>query len=205
MVVAASEKALLTRGWMLEILSLLVTAQLQAHNLRAMNITKDQVVSFHYCLSVNGETVEDSKAAADPQPMSYLHGHGNIIPGLEKALEGKTVGDEIEVTVEPAEGYGEHDPEAVYRFPVKKLSKFGKVRPGAVLTVPTTQGARQLRVIKVGRFQADVDSNHPLAGQTLNFAVSIENIRAASETELAHGHVHSHDSQCETDDEKDKD
>lgn len=153
-----------------------------------MTITKNSVVQFHYTLTdENGEQLESSR---DGDPVAYLHGHNNMIVGVEKALEGKTEGDEFTVTVSPEDGYGEINPDAVQRVPTKHLQGAEKWAPGMVATVNTEQGKRQVTIVKVGRFMVTVDLNHPLAGKTLTFAINVENVREATEEEISHGHAH---------------
>lgn len=153
-----------------------------------MNIAKDTVVQFHYTLKNDkGELIESTEGK---DPMAYLHGHDNIIPGLEKALEGKAVGDSFTVTVAPEDGYGQRQENALQRISLKHLQGARKWKPGMVAVVETDQGYRQVTVVKVGKFNADVDTNHPLAGMTLVFDIQILDIREASEEEKAHGHAH---------------
>lgn len=153
-----------------------------------MEITKDTVVQFHYTLKdENGEQLESSLSG---DPVAYLHGHDNMIVGVENALEGKKAGDEFTVTVEPKDGYGELQPDATQRVPTKHLQGANKWQPGMIATVHTEQGARQVTVLKTGRFMVTVDLNHPLAGKTLTFEVKVEDVRAASEEEISHGHAH---------------
>jgi FKBP-type peptidyl-prolyl cis-trans isomerase SlyD len=153
-----------------------------------MNIEKRKVVSFHYTLSnADGEQIESSR---DREPMVYLHGAGNIIPGLEKAMAGKTVGDRFEVTVAPAEAYGERNEKGIQRIPAKHFRNLGKLRVGQTVMLQTNQGQVQVTVVKVGRFNVDVDRNHPLAGQTLTFDVEVIDVREATEDEITHGHAH---------------
>ncbi len=149
---------------------------------------KDKVVTFHYTLkNADGEQMETSR---DKQPMSYLHGANNIIIGLEKAMEGHAVNDEFSVTVEPEEAYGIRNEKNVQRVPLKRLKGIGKISPGQILNLQTNQGPVQVTVLRVGRFNIDVDANHPLAGQALTFDIEITDIRDASEEELTHRHVH---------------
>jgi FKBP-type peptidyl-prolyl cis-trans isomerase SlyD len=153
-----------------------------------MIVEKDKAVSFHYTLKdADGEQMETSR---DKDPMSYLHGANNIIPGLEKAMEGRSVNDEFSVTVEPEEAYGVRNENNVQRLPMKRLKGIGKVSVGQVLTLQTNKGPVQVTVLKVGRFNIDVDGNHPLAGKQLTFDVEITDIRDASDEELEHRHVH---------------
>ena len=153
-----------------------------------MIVEKDKAVSFHYTLKdADGEQMETSR---DKDPMSYLHGANNIIPGLENAMEGRSVNDEFSVTVEPEEAYGVRNENNVQRLPMKRLKGIGKVSVGQVLTLQTNNGPVQVTVLKVGRFNIDVDGNHPLAGKQLTFDVEITDIRDASDEELEHRHVH---------------
>ncbi len=149
---------------------------------------KDKVVSFHYTLKdAAGEQMETSR---EKEPMTYLHGANNIITGLEKAMEGHAVKDEFSVTVEPEEGYGVRNENNVQRVPLKRLKGIGRISPGQVLNLQTNKGQVQVTVLKVGRFNVDVDGNHPLAGKQLTFDVEITDIRDASAEELEHRHVH---------------
>ena len=149
---------------------------------------KDKVVSFHYTLkNADGEQMETSR---EQDPMSYLHGANNIIVGLEKAMEGHEVGDEFVATIEPEEAYGVRNENNVQRIPMKRLKGIGKVSVGQVLNLQTNKGQVQVTVLKVGRFNVDVDGNHPLAGQHLTFEVEVTGVRDASEEELQHRHVH---------------
>jgi FKBP-type peptidyl-prolyl cis-trans isomerase SlyD len=153
-----------------------------------MQVTKDTVVSFHYDLSdQEGQQLESNR---DADPIAYLHGAGNIIPGLEQAMEGKTEGDSLEVTVSPDQAYGERQDNLIQRLPLKHFKKMGKLKPGMRLQVPTDNGPRVVVVIKVGRFMVDVDANHPMAGMTLTFKVDITEVREATNEEKNHGHAH---------------
>ncbi len=153
-----------------------------------MNIENKKVVSFHYTLSnQQGEQIESSR---DREPMVYLHGSGNIIPGLEKAMAGKAAGDQFEVTVRPADAYGERDENGIQRIPAKHFKQADRLEVGQPVILHTQQGQMQVTVVKVGRFNIDVDRNHPLAGQTLSFDVEVTDIRDATEEEIEHGHAH---------------
>jgi FKBP-type peptidyl-prolyl cis-trans isomerase SlyD len=153
-----------------------------------MNIENRKVVTFHYTLSdEQGEQLESSR---EGDPMTYLHGTGNIIPGLEKAMAGKAAGDRFEVTVEPAEAYGERNESAIQRIPAKHFKQAGRLKPGQVVVMQTKQGPRQLTVVKVGRFNVDVDTNHPMAGLSLTFDVEVTDVRDATDEEVSHKHVH---------------
>jgi FKBP-type peptidyl-prolyl cis-trans isomerase SlyD len=149
---------------------------------------KDKVVTFHYTLTnAAGKEMESSR---ESDPMSYLHGANNIISGLEKAMEGHAINDKFSATLEPEEAYGVRNEKNVQRVPLKRLKGIGKISVGQVLNLKTTNGRVQVTVLKVGRFNVDVDGNHPLAGVQLTFDVEITEIREASEEETKHGHVH---------------
>jgi len=153
-----------------------------------MLISDKKVASFHYTLSnEQGEQLESSR---ERQPMSYLHGAGNIIPGLEKALTGKAAGDQFQVTIPPAEAYGERRPGGIQRIPAKHFREPRQLKPGRTVSIQTRRGPMQATVVKVGRFNIDVDTNHPLAGQTLTFDVEVTAVRDATAEEISHGHVH---------------
>ena len=154
-----------------------------------MKIAKDAVVTFSYVLKKpDGEEID----RADPdEPMAYLHGHNNIIPGLETALEGCEIGDKKSVDLAPDQAYGAHFDYRVQRVPIKHLlARPKKLAPGAIVKVNTSQGAIDATVIKAGKFNVDVDTNHPLAGQDLCFSVVIHDVREATPEELDHGHAH---------------
>lgn len=154
-----------------------------------MKIARDTVVRLHYALSdASGNAIESSRE--HDEPLTYLHGHGNLIPALEQRLEGHAAGDSFRAELSAAEGYGERNPEAVQRVALKHLVYQGRLEPGMVAGVRTEHGLRQVTVLKVGKFNADVDTNHPLAGQPLAFDIEVLEVRAASDEEIAHGHVH---------------
>jgi FKBP-type peptidyl-prolyl cis-trans isomerase SlyD len=153
-----------------------------------MKIEDKKVVDFHYTL--RNEEGEELDSSREREPMSYLHGAGNIIQGLEKAMEGRVAGEQFEVLVPPGEAYGERTEANVQRIPLKRLGRIPKPQPGQVLGLQTQQGPVQVTVLKVGRFNIDVDANHPLSGQSLNFEVEIIGVREAKEEELSHGHAH---------------
>lgn len=151
-------------------------------------ITRNSVVELHYRLShASGELIEETPAT---EPVLYLHGRDQMIPGFEARLEGHQAGDELEFTLNADEAYGQRQDNATARVPVKHLQGAKRWKAGMLAMVETEQGRRQVTVVKVGKFMADVDTNHPLAGKDLTFAVRIVSVRAATEEELAHGHVH---------------
>jgi FKBP-type peptidyl-prolyl cis-trans isomerase SlyD len=149
-------------------------------------VAKDHVVGIDYRLTVADGTEVD--ATADRGPMEYLHGHRNVVPGLEKELEGREVGDSFEVTVGPEEGYGEHDPERIVEVSREQLGFEPEI--GAVVAAKLPDGREQhLLIAEIEGEMVTLDGNHPLAGQTLRFEVSIASIRAATDEEIANGSV----------------
>ena len=153
-----------------------------------MEIIKGKVVSMHYALRDEaGEILDSSEGQA---PLDYLHGYGNIIAGLEKALEGKEAGDKLNAVIPPEEGYGIRDESLVKTVPLSNFQNSNAVEVGAQFQAETSQGPRLATVTQVDDQNVTVDLNHPLADQTLNFDIDIVAVRDASEEELAHGHVH---------------
>jgi FKBP-type peptidyl-prolyl cis-trans isomerase SlyD len=153
-----------------------------------VRIGLETVVTFHYTLKDESGTELETSRGGDPT--AYLHGANNIIPGLESAMTGRGSGDTFSATVSPEEGYGLRNPDKVQRVPIKHLSFKGKLRPGTNVQLNTGEGMRAVTVIKAGRHTADIDTNHPLAGQTLVFDIEIMETRSATAEELSHGHVH---------------
>ena len=154
-----------------------------------MDIGTDSVVSFNYRTSADGVEVDSSTRRGSP--LTVLVGQGNIIPGLEKALLGRAAGDRFEVSIPPAEAYGERRPGLVQRLPKKYFRNPAQLRPGMMTTLQNRDGSGQMVVVtKVGSSVVDVDLNHPYAGRTLDFEVEITDVRAATPEELAHGHAH---------------
>lgn len=154
-----------------------------------MTIAQHKVVTIHYKVS-DSDSDEVIDSSVNGEPMTYLHGARNIIPGLEQALEGKSVGDELEVTVEPVDAYGERSDDRVQQVPIEAFQEIEKIEPGMAVTAQTDQGTINLVVIEVDETTVTVDANHPLAGKMLKFEVKIEAVRDASEEEMEHGHVH---------------
>ncbi len=156
-----------------------------------MSISQDQVVSIHYTLRDEAGEIIDSSPAGEP--LAYLHGHGNLVPGLERELAGRSVGDKLTVTLSPADGYGEHDPKLVQQVPRRALKGVGNLRVGMRLSASSGRSDRTVTVTRISGDLVTVDGNHPLAGKKLHFEVEVAGVRAATETELSHGHVHGPD------------
>ena len=152
-----------------------------------MHIEKDKVVWFHYSMYEQDTKLEDSR---EHDPVMYLHGQGNIFTALETALEGKISGDNVSVTLEPEQAYGIRKELPSQRIPIKHLMPKRKPRKGDVFQVATDKGNQNVVILKVGKFNVDVDFNHPLAGKTLRFEIEVGNIRDATPEELDHGHAH---------------
>lgn len=154
-----------------------------------MQIEKDKVISIFYHLrDADGEALENTQ---DGIPLAYLHGHNNLLPALEKAMEGHKAGDKLSLTLQPEEAYGPVREGATQRVPIKHLLGSPKrLRPGMLVRVQTDRGAISARVLKVGKFMVDVDLNHPFAGKTLIFDIEVTSVREASAEEIAHGHAH---------------
>jgi len=153
-----------------------------------MQIAQNSVVAFHYTLTNNAGEVLDSSEGREP--LTYLHGAGNIIPGLEKELEGRAAGDKLTATIEPSEGYGEKQDQLVQEVPRDAFQGVESVEPGMQFQAQTQGGPLMVTVTSVEGDTVTVDGNHPLAGQTLNFDVEIASVREASQEEIEHGHVH---------------
>ena len=153
-----------------------------------MSITQDQVVSIHYTLKDDAGEIIDS--SPEGEPLAYLHGRGNLIPGLERELTGKRAGDKLQVTVAPADGYGEYDRQLVQRVPRRALKGLADLRVGMRLQAQTGHGARAVTVTRIAGDLVTLDGNHPLAGKNLHFQVEVAEVRAATDAELSHGHVH---------------
>jgi FKBP-type peptidyl-prolyl cis-trans isomerase SlyD len=153
-----------------------------------MQIAADAVVTIHYTLKDDSGAVLDSSAGGEP--LAYIQGHGNLVPGLEKALEGKEGGATLAVTLEPREGYGSRDAALVRRVPKRSLQGSGEIRKGMQFQAKTEEGMRLFTVTGVAGDMVTLDGNHPLADRTLHFDVEVVSVRAATQEELEHGHVH---------------
>ena len=153
-----------------------------------MEISADKVVLIHYTLKDDAGAVIDSSAGGEP--LAYIQGHGNLVSGLEKALEGKPDGSQVAVSVSPEEGYGKHEPGLIQRVPKRTLQGSGEVKKGMQFQARTADGMRLFTVTGVMGDMVTLDGNHPLADKTLHFDVQVVGVRDATTEELEHGHVH---------------
>lgn len=174
------------------------------NDLTSQKVANDKVVVFAYVLSdADGNELERS---ADDQPTAYLHGHFNILIGLEAALEGHSVDDTIVVNLPAVKAYGLRSEKATTRVSNKKLQIIGldarrrfksvnkkrniAIQKGMIVEYKTEQGVTEGTVLKAGKFNSDIDGNHPMAGMDLQFDISVRDIRDATPEEIAHGHAH---------------
>lgn len=153
-----------------------------------MKIAHDSVVSFHYTLKDETGSIIDQSYG---EPLAYLHGHGQIVPGLEHQLTGRAAGEKLQVRVSPAEGYGEYDAALVQQVPREAFSRISGLHVGMALQTQTRSGDHATVFVReIAAEFVTVDGNHSLAGKTLFFDIEIADVRAASEEEMAHQHVH---------------
>jgi len=156
-----------------------------------VHVEKNRVVTLNYTLRDEQGTILD--ASNGRRPLSYLHGKGNIIPGLEQALVGKAAGDKLDVTVAPEQGYGPRDERLVQIVPRTKFGDVQGLAPGMQVRATGQRGPRMVTVVRVDRDFVTIDGNHPLAGRTLHFSVEVAEVRKATHEEVAHGHAHGPD------------
>lgn len=154
-----------------------------------MKIANDLAVGIHYTLTDDkGETLDSSIGT---EPLIYLHGYSNIIPGLESELDGLAVGDKKTVQVQPADGYGEFDESLVQDVPREMFTGVESIEVGMAFEVDGPDGHHLVEVTKVAEETITIDGNHALAGKVLNFDVEVVEVRAATAEEIEHGHIHS--------------
>lgn len=154
-----------------------------------MTVAKDKVVGVIYTLTDDQGTVVDTNKGQEA--LEFIQGHGMMIPGFEKALEGATEGQTLAFSVTPEEGYGESNEDFIIEVPRSAFPEDEEVQVGWQVTGTTPDGQMQaFRVLEVSDEKIKLDANHPLAGQNLNFEVEVVSLRDASEQELSHGHVH---------------
>jgi FKBP-type peptidyl-prolyl cis-trans isomerase SlyD len=153
-------------------------------------VGENLVVSLDYVLTLENKQVIDR--SDENSPLEYLHGHNNIIRGLESELEGLSVGDEKKVTVQPEAGYGERDPDGVAEYPRESFPPSLKLEAGEPVVMKDTESGEtfQAYITEIRPESVVLDFNHPLAGETLHFQVKIAGLREPTSEELAHGHVH---------------
>jgi FKBP-type peptidyl-prolyl cis-trans isomerase SlyD len=153
-----------------------------------MRIERGRVVTMHYTLrDESGSTVESSRGK---DPLTFLHGYGQIIPGLERALDGNEAGHATTVTVAPRDAYGERDPRAVIRAERASFPKGMTIAPGVEVAAETPDGELSFVIVSIEGDEVVLDANHPMAGKTLTFDVEVLGVRAATAEEISHGHVH---------------
>lgn len=153
-----------------------------------MQISAQKVVLIHYTLTnEDGEVLDSSEGH---EPLAYIHGVGNIIPGLENALTGKSTGDKLNVSIPPEEAYGLHDEALIQAVPKNAFQGVTEIEPGMQFQAESPEGMQLVTVIEVLDNEVILDGNHPMAGLTLNFEVEVKEIRDATPEELDHGHVH---------------
>ncbi|MEO1574103.1 MAG: peptidylprolyl isomerase, partial [Pseudomonadota bacterium] len=154
-----------------------------------LTASSNHVVHFYYHMhGEDGEIAESSRS--EPHPAAVQMGHDNLMPGLEKALEGKRAGDTFDVVIPPEDAFGTRRDDWNQRVSKKYIPGAARLKAGAMAQIQTDHGVRVVTVLKVGGKFVDVDLNHPMAGQSVNIAVEVTDVRAATDEELAHGHVH---------------
>ena len=153
-----------------------------------MQVAKNTVVTFDYTLTDTGGAVLDSSQGG--QPLSYLHGAGGIIPGLESQMEGRSAGDAFKATVPPEQAYGLRRDDLVAPVQRQAFGGITEIKPGMQFQANTEQGPRVVTVVAVSGDEVTIDANHELAGKTLVFDVKVVDVRAATPDETAHGHAH---------------
>ena len=156
-----------------------------------MQIAKNTVVAIDYVLKDDNGQVLDS--SADRTPLSYLHGASAIIPGLERALDGKQAGDQFEVSVAAEDAYGERNEALQQDVPREQFAGVEDLEVGMQFRVDSSSGPMVITIVRIADEVVTVDGNHPLAGVNLNFAVTVREVRQATEEEVAHGHAHGPD------------
>jgi FKBP-type peptidyl-prolyl cis-trans isomerase SlyD len=153
-----------------------------------MQIANDTAVFIHYTLKNDvGEVLDSSQG---DEPLAYIHGHGNIVPGLERALSGRNTGDAFEVDVSPEDGYGTRTQDRVQVVPRSAFDPSAEIKPGMRFQAQGSSGSMVVTVTDVTSDDVTVDANHPLAGENLHFAIEVVTVRACTEQELSHGHIH---------------
>ena len=159
-----------------------------------LSVAAGKVVAIYYTLKDKDGEVLDTNKGKEGKPLAFLHGAGNLLPGLEKELVGKVKNDYVEVQLAPADGYGEHNPDAIREVPRSSFPGDREPEVGAVIQGQDPDGQPLMgKITDVSGEEIKVDLNHPLAGKELFFEVTICGVREPSEEETAHGHVHGPD------------
>ena len=153
-----------------------------------MKVENKKIVAIEYTLKNDSGEVLDSNKGEDL--LYFIQGEGNIVPGLEKQMAGKTTGDKFDALVKAADGYGEYDDEKIRRIPRSQMKNLRNLKEGMSIQMRGPEGVEMLTVTKVSEEEVVADGNHPLAGQNLHFQIRIGEIRDATKDELAHGHAH---------------
>ncbi len=153
-----------------------------------MEIAADRVVLIHYTLKDDAGAVIDTSNGGEP--LAYIQGHGNLVPGLERALEGRAAGHKFNVSVPPEDGYGKRDAALVQQVARRALQGAGHIKKGMQFQASTADGMRVFTVTAVVGDMVSLDGNHPLADRTLHFDIEVVGVREATGEELEHGHVH---------------
>ena len=153
-----------------------------------MQIANNTAVSIHYTLTDKEGKQIDSTVGGEP--LEYLHGHGNIISGLEKALHNRDVGDKFNISIAPADAYGEYNADILQIVSRDMFDGIDEIEVGMQFHAAVNSGTGVITVTKVEGNDITIDANHPMAGLTLNFAVEIVSVRMATKDEISHGHIH---------------
>ena len=153
-----------------------------------MSISKNQVVTIDYTLKDEEGEIMDSSDGREP--LSFIQGNGMVIPGIEEAVSEKNEGDNFSATIEPSEGYGEYNDELIFELPKDRLQGLDDVQVGMHVQAETKEGTQILTVKEIHDDSIVFDANHPLAGQTLFFDITIKDVREATSEEIDHGHLH---------------
>lgn len=158
-------------------------------------ISKNKVVTMHYTVSDNDGNKVDSSVGQEP--MEYLHGHNQIIPGLQDAMQGKRAGEKFNVTIPPAKAYGAYKKNLIFKLDREKLKGADEIKVGAMMQLTDQNGHPVVvTVTELLDTEVVVDANHPLAGKTLEFEVEVVSMRDATKEELEHGHAHHGEGCC---------
>ncbi len=153
-----------------------------------MKIIAKKVGIINYTLkNGNGDTLDTSEGG---EPLSYIHGMKNLIPGMEKVLEGREPGEKFNTVIPSEEAYGNRKEDFVNQVPLSNFPEKDSVKAGVQFEAKSEQGSRIATVVDIQGETVTVDFNHPLAGETLHFEVEVVDVRDATSDELSHGHVH---------------